>query len=155
MAFTEIDTTTSKVPAADMPWAEMWEGIELKVLRVGEKTGVYTVMTRFQPGIELPRHRHFGEVHAYTIAGTWRYKEYDWEAVAGDYIYEPPNSVHTLEVPADATEPAIVIFTIDKGMVLLGENDELLMIEDAQTVLGYYVGALEARGIAVPDTILP
>ncbi|HEX9683608.1 MAG TPA: 2,4'-dihydroxyacetophenone dioxygenase family protein [Acidimicrobiales bacterium] len=155
MAITDVDTATSLCPTNDMPWGTLWEGIDIKFLRFGEKSGTYTLMTRFAPGVELPKHRHFGDVHAYTIQGRWHYKEYDWVANAGDYIYEPPNSVHTLQVPAANTEPTIVIFTIDKGMVLLDEEDQILMIEDATTVYGYYCQALQAQGDEIPTTILP
>lgn len=155
MSLTKADEPTSKVPADEVPWAQIWEGIELKLLRVGGKSGTYTVMSRFAPGTVLPKHRHFGEVHAYTLKGRWRYKEYDWEATAGDYIYEEPNSIHTLEVPADASEPAEIVFIIEKGMVMLGDNDEMFMIEDAATVAGYYRQALEAQGVEYPSSILP
>lgn len=151
----EIDTTTRVVETRDIPFVEMSPGIELKMLRVGGESGVYTLMTRFAPGTVLPRHRHFGPVHAYTIEGRWYYKEYDWVAEAGSFIYEPANSVHTLAVPADNSGPTLVLFTIEAGMVLLGDNDELLLIEDAQSVNRYYAMALEMRGIPYPAGILP
>lgn len=140
--------------AEQLPWGLMWEGIELKVLRTGEGSGTYTLMTRLAPGVELPKHRHFGEVHGYTLSGRWGYREYDWMASAGDYVYEPPNSTHTLFVPDDETEPAIVLFIVDKGMVILGENDEILTIEDAWTITEMYRNALANQGHDVPS-ILP
>ena len=47
------------------------------------------------PGV-LGRHQHQGEVTAYTIAGSWHYKEYDWVARAGDVVHESPGGIHTL-----------------------------------------------------------
>lgn len=147
------DTTVARTD--EIPYALFWEGIEIKMLRVGEGTGTYTIMARLAPGVVLPKHRHFGEVHAFTLAGRWHYKEYDWWAQAGDYAYEPPNSTHTLEVPADATEPAVIQFIVDKGMVVFDDDDSILTIEDAWSMLEMYRGALAARGIEMPTGILP
>jgi quercetin dioxygenase-like cupin family protein len=155
MALLETDPTTTKCPAGEIPYVEMMEGVELKVLRVGGPSGTYTLMTRFAPGITLPKHRHFGEVHAYTISGRWHYREYDWVSETGDYVYEPPNSTHTLTVPPDNDGPTEVVFVIDKGMVILGDDDELLLIEDAWSITEMYLGALAARGIEAPAGILP
>lgn len=150
-----IDPPTSNVATERVPWGLVWEGIEIKILRTGEKSGTYTVMTRLQPGVVLPKHRHFGEVHGYTLSGRWHYLEYDWFAETGDYVYEPPNSTHTLEVPADSPEPAVILFTVDKGMVILGDNDEILTIEDAWSITTLYHQALTNAGIAIPDGVLP
>jgi quercetin dioxygenase-like cupin family protein len=150
-----LNPPSTPAPGEQIPWGLVWEGIELKILRTGEGSGTYTLMTRLQPGVELPRHRHFGEVHGYTISGRWGYREYGWEAVAGDYVYEPPNSTHTLYVPDDAGEPAVIVFVIDKGMVILGENDEILTIEDAWTITEIYRVALANAGVGFPDGVLP
>jgi 2,4'-dihydroxyacetophenone dioxygenase len=155
MAVAQVSPPTSLCPTEDVPFVELMEGVEIKILRVGGESGKYTLITRFAPGIELPKHRHFGEVHAYTITGRWHYKEYDWVAETGSYVYEPPNSTHTLQVPADNTTPTEVIFIIDSGMVILGDNDELLLIEDAWSLHEMYLGALEARGIPAPEATLP
>lgn len=155
MSVPVVDTTTSVVPTDQVPWADFGEGIELKVLRVGGQSGLYTIVTRFAPGVQLPKHRHFGEVHAYTLEGRWRYLEYPWVAEAGAYVYEPPGSVHTLKVPDDNVGPTTVFFTIDKGMVFLGDNDEPVWIEDAVSLASHYANALAARGLEYPAATLP
>ncbi len=40
------------------------------------------------------RHRHEGQVFAYTISGRWGFLEHDWVATAGDWIYEAPGVAH-------------------------------------------------------------
>ncbi|MCZ7525562.1 MAG: 2,4'-dihydroxyacetophenone dioxygenase family protein [Acidimicrobiia bacterium] len=151
---TVVDTDTRLVPTDEIPWAELAPGIEVKLLRVGGETGTYTVMARFAPGIELPRHRHFGAVHAYTVQGRWRYREYDWVADTGSFVYEPPGSVHTLEVPDDAEGPTVVMFVMEGGMVMLDEQDQPWMYEDPETMRQHYAGALAARGIPYPHQVL-
>src|SRR5262245_31225854 len=83
---------TSVVKWEALPWAEIQPGFEIKLLRIGEGSGTYTVVTRLAPGVSVPTHRHHGPVHAWTVAGRWRYREYDWVAQAGDYVFEPTNS---------------------------------------------------------------
>lgn len=147
------DTTVCR--GEDLPWAVLAPGIEIKVLRTGADSGRYTLMNRFAPGTVLPRHEHHGEVHAFTLSGRWGYVEYEWEAAAGDYVYEEPGSVHTLSVPVDATEPAVIQFVIDQGMDFLDADGNPFHREDAASITELYLGALDAAGTSRPDGILP
>ncbi|MFN7148368.1 MAG: 2,4'-dihydroxyacetophenone dioxygenase family protein [Microthrixaceae bacterium] len=148
----DVDTTVCHTN--ELPWAELAPGIEMKVLRTGAGTDRYTLMNRFAPGTVLPKHYHHGEVHAWTIDGTWGYLEYDWSASAGDYIYEPAGSVHTLAVPADADGPATIQFVIEKGLDFLDDDGNAFHVEDAETITALYVDTLAAAGIERP-AILP
>jgi quercetin dioxygenase-like cupin family protein len=150
---TAIDTTVCR--AEDLPWAEPFPGIELKVLRTGEGSGRYTPRTRFAPGTVLPKHVHHGEVHAFTLAGRWGYLEYDWESTAGDYVYEEPGSVHSLVVPADSEDHAVIQFVIDQGMDFLDADGNVFHSEDAESITKMYVDSLAAVGVHLPGGILP
>jgi 2,4'-dihydroxyacetophenone dioxygenase len=143
------------VPAEDLSWALLWEGIEMKVLRRGDGTGVYTLLNRFAPGVELPKHRHVGAVHGYTIEGRWGYREYDWIACAGSYVFEPSGSTHTLYVPESADGPAVVVFVIEQALVLLDEHGNEFMTQDSATIDAMYRDCLAARGIEYPAGVLP
>lgn len=151
---TTISDETSVCHTEELPWAELAPGIEMKVLRVGGDSGRYTLMNRFAPGTVLPRHYHHGEVHAWTIAGTWGYEEYDWTASAGDYIYEPAGSVHTLTVP-EGGGPATIQFVIDKGLDFLDDDGNVFHVENAETITQLYLDTLEAAGVARPAGMLP
>jgi 2,4'-dihydroxyacetophenone dioxygenase len=141
---------TRQLNVEDLPWAN-WILVEVKLLRVAEDGGSYTLLTKMPPGTRLPKHRHMGPVSGYTLQGRWRYLEYDWEANAGGYIYEPPGSVHTLVVEGD--EDAVVLFEITGGLVLYGDNDEIVGYEDAESARDRYKMALEAEGKTVPATV--
>jgi quercetin dioxygenase-like cupin family protein len=124
------------------------EGIEVRMLRVfGEGSG-YAAMFRFAPGTQLPTHHHLGRVHAYTLEGRWRYLEYDWVAEAGSYVCEEPGSVHTLVVPEDAPGPAVLLFVVDAGMVILAPDGSLQLVWDVRAMDDLYRGALEAEAAA-------
>jgi 2,4'-dihydroxyacetophenone dioxygenase len=154
-ASTDAADATSLCRTDDLPWAELAPGIEMKVLRVGAGGDRYTLMNRFAPGTVLPKHHHHGEVHAWTIAGRWGYEEYDWTAGPGDYIHEGAGTVHTLAVPADSPEPAVIQFVIENGMDFLDDDGQPFHTEDASTITELYLGALDNAGIPRPDGILP
>ena len=142
---------TRHVPLDAIPWADWWI-LEAKIVRVAEDGSSYTLLTRMPPGTRLPKHRHLGPVTGYTFQGSWHYVEYDWVAEAGSFIYEPPGSVHTLEVLGD--EPAVVLFEITGGLVLFDENDNVVGFQDAESQRELYRMALEAKGIPYPDAVL-
>jgi 2,4'-dihydroxyacetophenone dioxygenase len=142
---------TRHVKIEEFPWAN-WILVEVKLLRIAEDGGSYTLMTRMPPGTRLPKHRHMGPVTGFTISGSWRYLEYDWVASKDSFIYEPPGSVHTLVVSGD--EPALVIFEIAGGLVLFDENDNIVGYEDAESALVRYKMALEAEGKTLPAALL-
>lgn len=154
-ASTNDPDATSIARFADIPWATLAPGIEMKVMRIGEGTERYTVMNRFAPGTLLPKHHHHGAVHAFTISGRWGYLEYDWVAEAGDYIFEEVGTVHTLKVPDDAAQDAVVSFVIDKGMDFLDDDGNVIHTETADSIVEMYFACLDNEGTARPDGILP
>lgn len=149
---------TRVVPGADVPW--VWMGgpeskVEMKLLKCGREDGVCSFLNRFHPGFLAPRHLHLGEVHAYTLQGSWHYLEYDWVSGAGDYVYEPPQTTHTLKVPDDGIEPTIVFFTVAKGMDLYDGDGNVFMTQDAAGMEAIYRAGVEALGVEFPKSILP
>jgi quercetin dioxygenase-like cupin family protein len=152
------EAATRVVHGEDVPWVWMGfenSGVEMKFLKRGRQDNVCTFMNRFAPGFMAPRHLHLGEVHAWTMQGRWRYLEYDWEALAGDYVYEPPDTIHTLYIPEDNKELTVVLFTVAKGMDLYDENDEVFMTQDGAGLEELYRAGLAEQGLDWPEAILP
>ncbi len=167
VAVTETSSNTTVVHADDLPFVEIGPGIEMKLFRTGLHDATWEAIFRFQPGTVLPTHHHTGSVHAFTISGRWGYREYDWEADAGSYAYEEPRSVHTLEVSADADEPAVVFFVISGAMLIFMETlaetlgvelpegeAEGIAIQDGTTMLDMYRAACEVQGKPAPDAVI-
>jgi len=149
---------TRIVPGADVPW--VWMGspeskVEMKLLKCGAEDGVCSFLNRFHPGFLAPKHLHLGEVHAYTIQGTWHYLEYDWISGPGDYVFEPPDTIHTLKVPDKNTEPTIVFFTVAKGMDLYDGEGNVFMRQDATGMEAIYRAGLAEQGLDFPKSIAP
>src|SRR3954452_10724998 len=98
---------------AELPFVDVGDGLNLQLLQVDLKQGIWIVRTRFSPGTVIQTHRHTGHVYAFTISGKWLYREYpDVINTAGSYLYEPAGSVHTLTVPEDVGELTDVWFAI-------------------------------------------
>jgi 2,4'-dihydroxyacetophenone dioxygenase len=127
-------TITNEVPTAvhigadDLPFVDIGDGSLLKVLQVKEREGLWIVENIFKAGYEVQKHRHTGPVYAYTTSGAWKYKEYDYVNRAGSFLYEPANSVHTLQAVEDDTR---VWFQIYGANLNLDENDNVVSVYDA------------------------
>jgi len=137
----------------ELPWIEVWPGVELKVLRVVASEGLWVVRNRFAPGASIETHRHTGDVHGFTISGSWCYAEYGIDYPAGTYIYEPANSVHTLTVPERHQESADVLFVMRGANLVLGPGGEVTRVDDGPTTLAFYRMMCEARGLPPPPVL--
>jgi quercetin dioxygenase-like cupin family protein len=98
-------------------------------------TGGFTAVLKALRGTVVPKHYHVSTVQGYTLQGSWRYLEHDWVATAGSFIFEPAGEAHTLVVPEDATEPAIILFVVAGALVFVTEDGEFLMYEDGFSIL--------------------
>jgi quercetin dioxygenase-like cupin family protein len=137
-----------------IPWIDTGAGIELKVLLVREKEGLWIIRNRFQPGVRVPTHRHTGPVFGYTVAGAWRYEEYDYVNRAGSFLYEPAGSVHTLKVPDTNRETTDVWFQMYGCNLNLDADGKVEAVIDGKLVLGFYLGACEAKGLPRPPVLI-
>ena len=150
----ETPLTSGHLNHHGLPWVEQGGGVEMKLLRVSDDTGHWISMNRFQPGTQLPPHRHSGGVFAYTISGSWGYRESDFLATAGSVIREPANTAHTLYVPAEATEPAVVIFFIEGSLVHYLPDGSIWGISDGHTQIADYLALAQAQGHALTREML-
>ena len=95
--------------------------------------------------MELPTHKHTGQVEGFTLAGRWHYREYDFYSTAGSYIHEPAGSIHTLHVPEDNTAPTDVLFVIEGALINLGPGGEVESVVDGELTLARLRGALRGE----------
>ena len=154
MAIAEQELVVRHVGDEDAPWVDTGMGVELKLTRYDTAKGTWVIRNRFAPGVQLQRHRHTGPVEGYTLSGRWHYLEYDFVSTAGSYIYEPANSVHTLHVPEDNTEPTDVLFVIEGALLNLTDDDQVDTVFDGQGAVEAYFALLEAAGMARPNGLI-
>lgn len=137
-----------------LPYLTIDQGIEIKVLQIKVKEGLWVIRNRFAPGAKVQTHKHTGGVFAFTTRGAWRYRESDFVNTAGSYLYEPAGSVHTLVVPEQNTEPTEVWFAITGANLNLDANGNVEMVIDAGLVLSFYLAGCEAAGLGKPNVIV-
>ena len=138
---------------SDLPVVALGDGTHIQVLHTDVEAGLWVIRTRFEPGVVIPTHRHTGPVHAFTIAGSWKYAEYPEVNTAGSYLFEPAGSVHTLTVPADNTDLTDVWFAIWGANLNLDAAGNVTDVLDAGTVRDGYIALCEANGFGRPDFI--
>jgi quercetin dioxygenase-like cupin family protein len=151
--------TTLEVPRAlhrgeaELPFVAVGDGTHIQLLQVDVEAGLWVIRTRFEAGVTIPRHKHTGEVFAFTLAGSWKYLEYPEVNTAGSYLYEPAGSVHTLTVPADQDELTDVWFAIYGANLNLDADGNVESVIDAGFIRDVYLGLCEAQGLDRPDVI--
>lgn len=138
----------------DLPWVKArMEGNDLKLVTAKVKEGLWIVRTRFAPGIELQTHKHTGQVHAFTLSGSWGYRESEYLNTAGSFLYEPAGSVHTLYVPESNTEVTDVWFAIWGANLNMDADGAITSVSDAESILEFYLAQCAELGIDDPPVL--
>ena len=135
--------TDTHISADESPWVPWVGDIEIKILRVENRTGLLVIALRSPTDQSLGKHRHRGVVTATTIAGAWNYYEYDWVARPGDYVVETPGTIHTLHVTA-GTE---IVFTVTGSLEFFNDDDSLASVWDCFSFVNLYVQHCQRLGV--------
>lgn len=137
----------------ELPWVDLGDGVELKVLQVNINHGLWVIRNRFAPGAAVQIHKHTGQVFAFTQSGSWKYLESAYVNTAGSYLYEPAGSIHTLTVPEDNDGLTDVWFAIYGANLNLAADGSVETVIDAGLVRDSYFALCEANGHPRPDVI--
>ena len=138
---------------SELPFVDLGDGSLLQLLQVDIDQGLWVIRTKFQPGMVVQTHKHTGSVFAFTLAGSWKYREYPEVNRAGSYLFEPVGSIHTLTVPEDNTEMTDVFFAIYGANLNLDPDGNVELVIDAGFIRDVYYGLCEAQGFDRPDVI--
>jgi quercetin dioxygenase-like cupin family protein len=126
------EIVATAIPDDERVWVPQAENVWFRPLLFNTVSGGWCNLLRVRKSGVLSRHRHPMVVVGYVIKGRWFYREHDWVANAGDFVYEPPGETHTLEVPADCDE-MITFFNISGAMIYLDEEGRQTAYEDVFT----------------------
>ena len=137
----------------ELPFVDIGQGSTLQLLQVDIDQGLWVVRNRFAPGTTIETHKHTGEVFAFTLSGSWKYKEYPEVNTAGSYLYEPAGSIHTLTVPEENTEVTDVFFAIYGANLNMDAEGNITSVYDAQFIRDAYFMLCEAEGHPRPNVI--
>ena len=137
----------------ELPFVAVGDGSHIQLLQVDVELGLCVVRTRFEPGVTIPKHKHTGQVFAFTIAGRWKYLEYPDVNTAGSYLYEPAGSVHTLTVPDDVEGMTDVWFAIYGANLNLDDDGNVWSVIDAGFIRDFYFAMCEQQGLPRPNVV--
>ncbi|MGH9207731.1 MAG: 2,4'-dihydroxyacetophenone dioxygenase family protein [Acidimicrobiales bacterium] len=150
MFYKTIDTALIDVDALPwVPFAPYSDDVFVKAIKVDPIRGEWITLLKAPAGMELPRHHHSGTVQVYTVSGSWKYKEHDWTATPGSFVFETAGTRHT---PIGVGDEDIVTLNIVMGdWILIDDAGSVLAIENWKTVMQRYLDYCEAKGIAPVD----
>jgi len=94
------------ISVSDHAWQEVQPGIRMKHLWTDEKTNRRAVMSRIEPGMQLPLHRHVGDELIFVLEGTLG-DEFG-TVTAGNMGYRPNGCVHSISSKHGATVLAVI-----------------------------------------------
>jgi 2,4'-dihydroxyacetophenone dioxygenase len=126
-----------------LPWAPVAPGYSFKALHASPDAPEWVLLLRFEPGTVVPRHRHTGEVHAYTLTGQRKLLDTGEVVAAGGYVYEAPGNVDTWMAVGD--EPLIAFVTVRGAVEYLDEHGEVARRTTAATSYEHYQRFLASR----------
>lgn len=136
--------------ANQLPFVDIGDGSKLKVIMVDAARELWIIENVFQAGYQVQRHKHTGPVYAYTTSGAWRYAEYSYVNRAGSFLYEPANSVHTLQVMENDTH---VWFQIYGTNLNLDADGEVESVSDGPNTLAVYLDLCQKAGLPRPNVV--
>ena len=124
------------IDSHSLPWVPISPGFAFQLVRATSDDDVWVELLRLEPGTVIPRHRHTGEVHAYTLAGYRKLLDTDTIAGPGSYVHEAPGNVDSWMAVGD--EPLIIFVTVRGAIEYLDERGEVIRRSTATTAAEAY-----------------
>jgi quercetin dioxygenase-like cupin family protein len=132
--------------ANNVPWVPLGEGKAFKPLAFFADDRGFVELLRLEPGVEIPLHRHTGEVHAYNLAGSRRL--HTGEVIGpGDYVYEPLGNTDSWGVHGDET--LIVLVVVMGAVEYVDDTGAVSRRYSADTLRRLYREHCAAHGLTV------
>ena len=131
-----MQATTPIHDADALPWVPLAPGFAFKVLRAPSDDDTWVELLRLDPGTVIPRHRHTGEVHAYTLAGQRELIDDGTVVGPGSYVFEPAGNVDSWRAVGD--EPLIIFVTVRGAIEYLDEHGAVVRRSTAMTASKHY-----------------
>lgn len=144
--FTDLDALDEAIAADDIPWVPQEPGRWFKPLHFFVSSGTWINLVKMEPRRQIRRHIHAGgSVHAYVLAGSWRYLEHDWIATPGSYVFEPAGGAHTLEVLGEET--MVTLFIVNGVIQYLDDEGRVDQQDDLRSRRRLYLEYCSEHGI--------
>ena len=85
------------------------------------------------------------------LEGSWYYKEHDWVARPGSYLYENPGAVHTLMV--DDPKGMKTLFCLNGALEFLDDKGRVADTLDVFWFVDHYVSHCRKHGLKINEQL--
>lgn len=140
------DLVVQALPQDDRLWVPQAPSVWFRPLFFNVTGGEWVNLLRVRRSGVLSRHRHPAPVHGYVIKGEWRYREHDWIAREGMYVFEPPGEVHTLLVD-DHVPEMVTLFHVCGALIYYDDADRPVGHDDVHTKIALCRDHFERVGL--------
>jgi len=141
----EVNEIVQQTGSDDPLWFTLSDDVMVRPFLFDCSNGGWSNLLRVRPGGKLATHYHVGTVQAFVLAGSWRYLEHNWVALAGTFVFEPPGEIHTLV--ADPKE-GMTTFFVNRGcLVYTDETGRQIGFDDVFTRLKQFRKHLADRNL--------
>ena len=135
----------------DSPWVPFVPDIFIRHLAFDVRNNTFiNVLWIQKPGM-LGTHRHRGPVWGYVLEGSWYYKEHDWVARPGSFLYENPGTVHTLMV--DDPKGMKTLFWLNGALEFLDDKGAVADTLDVFWFVDHYVSHCRKHGLPINEQL--
>jgi quercetin dioxygenase-like cupin family protein len=130
--------------ADECPWIPGEPGTWNKFMLFDLRKNSFATVFKMAPGVAIPPHYHVQAVAGYVLQGRWKYKEYDWVAGPGSFVYEPAGEVHTLQ---NGDETMVSFFHVTGPHITVDTEGRQIAYVDAFIARDYVRQYCESAGI--------
>lgn len=115
------------VATEGLPWMPLSEGVEFKILHVGDEAPTWSLLIKMQPGERLPAHFHLAAGEFFILQGSG-YHPSVGDFKAGDYCYEYAGAYHP---PSTYHEETVFLMVSHGPCSMLDKDGKLEYVLDA------------------------
>jgi hypothetical protein len=130
-----MTSSANPVCADELDWVPLRDGISFKPLHFAADG--YSLQLRVEPGTTIGRHRHTGEVNAYTISGSREIIETGEIVGPGTFVHEPRGNVDSWRCAGG--EPCVVQISLRGRVEYLDAGGNVTSHTDTHTARAAYL----------------
>ena len=130
----------------DEKWMPLGNIGHARPLVYDTKNGSWISILKAKGSGTIARHRHAAPVTAWTMDGGWGYREHDWIARKGSFVYEPAGHIHTLFIDPEEGH-MLAIFHVFGPLIYLDAEGNAQDYEDVFVRLDRYTTYCRTVGL--------
>jgi len=127
-------------------WMPLGQDEWMRPLVLNPVQGSWVSLFKVMRARVLGRHRHLSPVTGWTISGAWGYRERDWIARAGSFIFEPAGDTHTLFVD-EAAGHMVAVYHMYGPSLSIDERGEVTDYTDVTKRTEQYLKHCKSVGL--------